>query len=76
MVIDFPSNPTLDEIYSFNGRSWKWNGLGWTAQTGGPPGPEGPEGPAGPVGPEGPIGPTGPTGPVGELTGDLDGGNF
>lgn len=73
MAIDFPSNPVLNEVYVFNGRSWKWNGEGWAAVTGGPPGPAGADGPEGP---EGPPGPPGPTGPAGELTGNVDGGNF
>lgn len=30
-TIDFPSSPTLNQTYTFNGRSWKWNGEGWEA---------------------------------------------
>ena len=54
----------MNELYTFNGRTWKWNGVGWIAQTGGT------------IGPPGPTGPEGPQGPSGELTGNVDGGNF
>ncbi len=29
MAIDFPTSPVLNEIYSYGGRSWKWNGIAW-----------------------------------------------
>jgi hypothetical protein len=29
MAIDFPSTPALNEIYTFGGRSWQWNGVAW-----------------------------------------------
>lgn len=29
MVLQFPSDPELDEIYTFGERSWVWNGIGW-----------------------------------------------
>lgn len=60
MAIDFPSNPNVNDTYTFNGRTWKWNGVGWVAQTGGTVGPPGP---------------TGPQGPPGDAA-DMDGGNF
>lgn len=28
-VLNFPSNPTLNQVYSFNGKTWTWNGQGW-----------------------------------------------
>jgi hypothetical protein len=31
MAIDFPSSPTLNQTYTFNGRTWKWNGTAWVA---------------------------------------------
>lgn len=31
MAYNFPSNPTLNEVYSYNGRTFKWNGVQWTA---------------------------------------------
>jgi hypothetical protein len=33
MPIDFPSSPTLDQTYTFSGRTWKWNGEGWQLET-------------------------------------------
>ena len=29
MAIDFPPTPALGEIYTYNGRSWQWNGTAW-----------------------------------------------
>jgi len=29
MALNFPSTPTLDQTYSLNGRTWKWNGTSW-----------------------------------------------
>jgi len=31
MTIDFPSSPTLNQRYTFNGRTWQWNGSAWVA---------------------------------------------
>ena len=31
MAYSFPPNPTLGETYSSNGRTFKWNGVTWTA---------------------------------------------
>jgi len=31
MPLDFPPSPSLNEIYTFGGRSWKWNGSGWVS---------------------------------------------
>jgi len=31
MSYSFPPNPTLGETYSSNGRTFKWNGVTWTA---------------------------------------------
>lgn len=31
MSYNFPSNPTLNEVYSYNGRTFKWNGVQWVA---------------------------------------------
>ena len=33
MAINFPSNPTLDQEYSADDRTWKWNGTYWEAIT-------------------------------------------
>lgn len=29
MAADFPSSPTLNQTYTFGGRTWSWNGTGW-----------------------------------------------
>jgi len=31
MAIDFPTSPVLNEKYTFNGRTWQWNGSAWVA---------------------------------------------
>lgn len=31
MAFSFPPNPTLDEVYSNNGQTWKWNGVQWVS---------------------------------------------
>ena len=28
-MINFPSNPTTGDVYSFQGRIWRWNGTSW-----------------------------------------------
>lgn len=29
MPLDFPTSPALNELYTFNGKTWKWDGAGW-----------------------------------------------
>ena len=29
MALDFPTSPALNEIYSYGGYSWQWNGSAW-----------------------------------------------
>ena len=29
MPLDFPSNPQLNDTYSFGGKTWRWNGNAW-----------------------------------------------
>jgi hypothetical protein len=31
MPIDFPSGPTTGQVYTYEGRSWVWNGSAWDA---------------------------------------------
>jgi hypothetical protein len=33
MSISFPSGPATNQIYTYNGKSWKWNGTNWAANT-------------------------------------------
>ena len=35
MAIDFPTSPALNEIYSYGGRSWQWNGYAWDVYSSG-----------------------------------------
>ena len=66
MQIDFPSNPSIGQVYTFNGRNWVWKGYSWLSvgdygPTG--PGSNGPTGNTGPTGTAGANGSTGATGP-------------
>lgn len=68
MPADFPAGPSINDVYSYGGSSWKWTGDYWELVLTGVPGPTGPTGPGGgPTGPTGPPG-TGPTGPAGRVT--------
>ena len=31
-VINFPTSPTVGQLYTYNGRTWKWDGSGWERQ--------------------------------------------
>jgi len=31
-VINFPSSPVVNDTYTYNGRTWVWNGSGWERQ--------------------------------------------
>ena len=64
MTLNFPSNPTDGQIYSYNNLNWQWNQSTstWIALTAGVVGPTGPQGIAGSTGPQGIAGPTGPQG--------------
>ena len=33
-ALDFPSSPTLNQIYSANGKAWIWDGVVWNAYSG------------------------------------------
>lgn len=28
-ALNFPSSPTVDDLYTANGKTWKWNGVSW-----------------------------------------------
>lgn len=28
-MLAFPTTPAIDEVYTYMGRSWVWNGVGW-----------------------------------------------
>lgn len=32
-ALDFPASPTLDQTYTANGSTWKWNGTSWVTLT-------------------------------------------
>ena len=65
MPLDFPTSPTLNEIYTFGGRSWQWNGTAWDVYSTGTAGATGATGPQGNTGATGPTGATGSQGPQG-----------
>lgn len=31
MAYNFPTNPTLNQVYTYNGRTFKWNGVQWVS---------------------------------------------
>jgi hypothetical protein len=68
MPIDFPTNPTSGQTYSYNSITWEYNGVAWDKQGGG-----GSVGPQGNTGATGPQGNTGATGPVGDYVISLRG---
>ena len=35
MPLDFPSSPSVGDIYSFGGNSWRWNGNAWESYSSG-----------------------------------------
>jgi hypothetical protein len=38
MALDFPASPSVDDLYTDSGRTWRWNGTGWAMLPGPPPG--------------------------------------
>jgi 3D (Asp-Asp-Asp) domain-containing protein len=37
MALDFPASPSVDDLYTDSGRTWRWNGTGWAMPPGPPP---------------------------------------
>jgi hypothetical protein len=33
MPFNFPSSPSVGQVYTYDGKSWKWNGYGWDIVT-------------------------------------------
>ena len=69
-AFNFPNSPSVNDTYTANGVSFKWNGEIWqriSASTGaqGSTGPTGAQGSTGSTGAQGATGSTGPTGPTG-----------
>lgn len=71
MSLDYPLNPSVDQIYSVAGRSWRWDGTAWNLTSvgvigaTGATGIQGNIGLTGATGIQGLIGATGLTGPQG-----------
>lgn len=62
-LINFPTSPSLNDEYTFEGRTWLWNGSGWEIKSYvAEPGATGATGPVGATGVQGAVGSTGPTG--------------
>ena len=47
MAINFPNSPSLNDIHSYGGSSWQWDGSSWVSLGQTISGPQGPQGPAG-----------------------------
>ena len=62
MALDFPPTPTVGYIYTYEGRSWQWNGTAWDVYSSGTSGNTGATGPQGIQGVTGNTGGTGPQG--------------
>lgn len=60
MPISFPTSPSLNDTYTYSGKTWTWNGSQWQANAT----PAGPTGPTGAQGVTGPTGASGATGPA------------
>lgn len=77
MAINFPDSPSVNDEFTYDNRTWVWNGATWDTRVTnfvfGPTGPTGSQGVTGPTGASltGPTGAdsnvTGPTGPTGAV---------
>ena len=47
MPLDFPNSPNVNDTYTSDNKTWKWNGTSWGIISSGIVGPTGPTGPAG-----------------------------
>lgn len=65
MALSFPNSPLLNDIYSYNGKSWQWNGSIWIAVNAGVQGAQGLQGIQGTTGAQGTQGIQGVTGSQG-----------
>ena len=36
MALDFPTSPSVNDLYTDSGRTWRWNGTGWALLPGAP----------------------------------------
>ena len=68
MAIVFPSNPTLNQVYTVGGLSWTWDGTAWTLSASGIQGIQGIQGNLGNQGTQGTTGTQGLQGTKGTYT--------
>ena len=66
MPLDFPTSPSVNDIYTANGKSWLWDGVSWKAYNSGYTGSKGDTGTTGYTGSVGDTGTTGFTGSIGD----------
>lgn len=33
MALNFPANPSLDQVYTSGSQTWTWNGTAWVSST-------------------------------------------
>ena len=62
-ALNFPSSPSLNQLYTANNATWQWNGTAWVRL--GDPGAQGAVGSQGAAGAQGATGPTGAQGSAG-----------
>ena len=34
-ALDFPTAPSVNDVYTSNGKSWQWDGTSWVSKTAG-----------------------------------------